>query len=46
MAFTVASIMNRAMEHPDLLVVGVLAGFILAKLHSRRSGMGGIGGGL
>ncbi|MFB6115169.1 MAG: hypothetical protein ABEK04_02670 [Candidatus Nanohalobium sp.] len=44
MQLTVASIMQRAMANPDLVVLGLLAGFILAKLHSRRSGMGGMGG--
>jgi hypothetical protein len=44
MQLTVASITTRAMQNPDLLAIGLAAGFILAKLHSRRSGMGGMGG--
>lgn len=43
MQLTVASIMQRSMANPDLLVIGLLAGFILAKLQSRRSS--GFGGG-
>jgi hypothetical protein len=32
------------MENPDLLVIGLAVGYILAKIQSRRSGMGGMGG--
>jgi len=46
MQLTAASIMNRAMANPDIVVIGLLVGYILAKIQSRRSGMGGFGGGL
>ncbi|MFB6180566.1 MAG: hypothetical protein ABEJ93_01685 [Candidatus Nanohalobium sp.] len=36
MQLTLNSIMNRAMVNPDLLVIGLVAGFILAKLYDRR----------
>ncbi|MFB6175472.1 MAG: hypothetical protein ABEJ87_05910 [Candidatus Nanohalobium sp.] len=45
MQLTVANIMNNAMQYPELLLIGAVVGFILAKLHSRRRGMGGLGGG-
>lgn len=44
MQLTVASITTRAMQNPDLVVLGLAVGFLLAKLQARRSGMGGMGG--
>ncbi len=42
MQLTVASILSRAMTNYDLIAIGLVAGFVLAKLHSRRnSGFGG-----
>ena len=46
MNLTVQSIMNRSAENPDLVLIGLVAGYILAKIQARRSGMGGMGGGL
>jgi len=46
MQLTAASIMNRAMANPDIVALGLVIGYILAKIQSRRSGMGGMGGGL
>lgn len=43
MAYTVASIMNRTMANPDLIAIGLVVGYILAKIQARRSGMGGMG---
>jgi len=43
MQLTVQSVMNRSMENPDLLVIGLAAGYILAKIQAKRSGMGGMG---
>ena len=44
MQLTVQSVINRSMENPDLLVIGLAVGYIIAKIQSRRSGMGGMGG--
>lgn len=44
MQLTVQSIINRSMENPDLLVIGLAVGYILAKIQAKRSGMGGMGG--
>lgn len=44
MQLTVASMTTRAMQNPDLIVIGLALGFILAKLQARRRGMGGMGG--
>lgn len=39
-------LMNGAMANPDVLLIGVAAGFVLAKvMNMRKSGMGGMGGG-
>lgn len=46
MQYTVSGVMNAIVADPELVAIGLVAGFILAKLHSRRSGMGGMGGGL
>lgn len=46
MQYTVSGVMNAVMADPELVAIGLVAGFILAKLQSRRSGMGGMGGGL
>jgi hypothetical protein len=42
----VDQLMNGAMANPDVLLIGVAAGFLLAKIMNMRSGgMGGMGGG-
>lgn len=47
MALTISSLMSGIMSNPDVLVVGVAAGFILAKVMGRRNrGMGMGGGGM
>ncbi len=38
-------IMNGLMAEPEAAVVGLVAGFVIAKLLGMRSGMGGMGGG-
>jgi len=46
MAFTVNSIMSGVMNNPDVAVVGLAVGFILAKAMSWRKNRGtGMGGG-
>jgi len=47
MAFTVNSIMSGVMNNPDVAVVGLAAGFLLAKAMSyRKKRNNGIGGAL
>lgn len=42
----VDQIMNGAMANPDVLLIGVAVGFVIAKvMNMRKSGMGGMGGG-
>lgn len=44
MALTVSSIMSGVMNNPDVALIGVVIGFILAKVMGRRR-RGGFGGG-
>lgn len=42
----VNQLMNGVMANPDVALIGVAAGFLLAKImNMRKSGMGGMGGG-
>lgn len=45
MALTVNSIMSGVMNNPDVAVVGLVVGFILAKAMNMRKRRGGMGGG-
>lgn len=44
MAFSVSSLMSGIMANPDVLITGLVAGFVIAKFMGRRKNQFGGGG--
>lgn len=45
MAYTMQALMTGAMNNPDVLIMGIAAGFIIAKFMNQRNRNSGFGGG-